>query len=100
MFLRRGALALLLVITLSGPALAAKPVRGCPQPFQQMGYQAFRSLSLSVGVPESLLGSEHQAGWQTRDRNDDGDLCVMDLPDTPGTLDGWVFNVVDNTANP
>ncbi len=92
-------LATALVSVAAAPVLAAKPVGSCPNTrFVSMGYQQFRTLSLSVGVPESLLGSEHQAGWDSYDKNNDGNLCVMDLPDTPGTLDGWIFNVVDNTA--
>jgi len=91
-------LALLLVTAIAGPALAAGPSRGCPNDkFVLLDYEAFRALSLSVGVPEDVIASE--ALWQNTDRSGDGLLCVMDLPDTPGTLDGWIFNVVDNTAN-
>ena len=63
-----------------------------------MTYTEFRNLSLSLGVPEELLGPEHEAGWNAFDKNNDGMLCVMDLPDTPGDLGGWIFNVIDNTA--
>ena len=82
------------------PVAAVKPIRGCPnEGFVPMDYTTFRNLSISVGVPLELLGPEHLAGWNVYDRNDDGMLCVKDLPDTPGTLDGWIFNVVDNTSN-
>lgn len=92
-------LAAVLVSVAAAPVLAIKPVGSCPNTrFVSMDYQQFRALSLSVGVPESLLGPEHQAGWDSFDKNNDGSLCVMDLPDTHGTLDGWVFNVIDNTA--
>ncbi len=86
-------------LALAGPVAAAKPVGGCPNPkFELMTYTQFRNLSLSVGVPAELLGPEHAAAWDKFDKNDDGRLCVMDLPDTPGTFFGWIFNVIDNTA--
>lgn len=75
----------------AGPALAVKPVGGCPNAkFEPMEYQEFRALSVSVGVPEEFLGAEHAAQWLVLDKNNDGTLCVMDLPDTPGTFFGWV----------
>ena len=93
------AMVALLALT-AGPALAVKPIGGCPNPkFTAMEYSEFRALSVAVGVPEEFLGAEHAAGWDVFDRNDDGTLCVMDLPDTPGTLDGWIFNVIDNSAS-
>ena len=64
-----------------------------------MTYVEVRELSLAVGVPEEFLGAEHRAQWDAIDKNDDGRLCVKDLPDTPGTFFGWIFNVIDNTAN-
>lgn len=92
--------AILLSCLIVGPAAAAKPIRGCGTGgFELMTYEAFRDLSITVGVPEELLGDEHRAGWDAYDRNGDGSLCVKDLPDTPGHLGSWVFNVVDNTAN-
>ena len=43
-----------------------------------------------------------RAGWAAAgdaiDKNDDNMICVKDLPDTPGTENGWIFNVIDNTA--
>ena len=91
---------LLLTVALAAPAMAAKPIRGCPNAgFDLMDYPSFRQLSLDVGVPPELLGADHLAGWLTYDRNDDTILCVKDLPDNPGTLGGWIFNVVDNTSN-
>ena len=93
------AMVALLVLT-AGPGLAAKPVGGCPNPkFTAMEYSEFRALSVAVGVPEEFLGAEHAAQWDVYDRNDDGTLCVMDLPDNPGTFFGWQFNVIDNTAS-
>ena len=81
------------------PAAAAKSIGSCPNgDFQLMTYQQFRALSLSVGVPASELGPEHEAAVGDIDKNDDGRICVRDQPDTPGTLDGWIFNVIDNTA--
>ena len=102
--MRRIITSLVLAAALAGvaaaPVGAAKPARGCPNDaFTMMTYPAFRALSLALGVPEELLGPEHEAGWNTYDRNDDGLLCVMDLPDNAGTLNGWVFNAIDNTAH-
>ena len=91
-----------LVLTLASalPAFAAKPVRGCPNGgFALMTYEQFRQASRDVGVPEDLLGADHLAGWMVLDGNDDLKACVKDLPDTPGTLGGWIFNVVDNRSN-
>lgn len=91
-------LALSLVSVL--PAYAGKPVRGCPNDsFVLMTYLQFRQESLDAHVPEELLGADHLAGWMVLDKNDDMMACVMDLPDNPGTLDGWIFNLVDNTSN-
>ena len=91
---------LLVGAALAGPAAAAKPARGCgSDKFTLMNYQTFRALSVSVGVPASLLGPDHLAHWNENiDKNDDGLACIMDLPDTPGTFEGWIFNAVDNTA--
>ncbi len=89
-----------LIALAAGPALGIKPVGGCPNPkFEPMTYPEFRALSGSVGVPEEFLGEEHAAQWLVYDKNTDGTLCVMDLPDNPGTFFGWQFNVIDNTAN-
>ena len=90
---------LVLLITFAQPVAAAKPVGGCPNPkFELMTYTQFRNLSLPVGVPAELLGPEHAAAWDDFDKNNDGRLCVKDLPDTPGTFFRWIFNVIDNTA--
>lgn len=89
----------LLTLVLAGPVLAARPVGRCGnEGFDLMTYSQFRALSVSVGVPEELLGPEHLAQWNSINKNDDKYLCVKDLPDTPGHLGGWIFNVVDNTA--
>ena len=81
--------------------LAAPPVGACPNPrFEAMTYAEFRALSVEVGVPEALLGPEHLARFATFDRNDDGLVCFMDLPDNAGTFYGWVFNAIDNAAHP
>jgi hypothetical protein len=82
------------------PAQAAKPTRGCSDGKALMTRDAFRALSLSVGVPADLLFTpEWEAGWAGYDKNGDTRLCVKDLPDTPGHLGTWVWNVVDNTSN-
>jgi hypothetical protein len=90
-----------LVAITAAPAAGAKPVRGCAnEAFELMSMEAFRTRSLGVGVPADILFTpEWEAGWAFHDKNGDGNLCVMDLPDTPGTLFGWIFNVVDNTSN-
>ena len=91
---------LLLIFVLAGAVSAAKPTRGCGnEGFVIMSYPEFRQLSLDVGVPEELLGPEHETFWNALDRNDDGLACIKDLPDTSGHLGSWVFNAVDNTAN-
>jgi hypothetical protein len=91
---------IVLALGIAVPASAVKPIGACPNArFDLMNYAAFRALSVSVGVPEALLGPEHLAAWQGFDKNDDTLACVMDLPDNAGTLGGWIFNVVDNTAH-
>ena len=100
--LRAGSLlvSLLLCLAMAAPASAAKPTRGCTKDFVLMTRDEFIALSLSVGVPPELLGTpEWVAGWVAYDRNHDDQLCVKDLPNTPGHLDSWIFNVVDNTSN-
>lgn len=97
--LSRAAVALALLALSASPALAVKPVGGCPNPqFDQMTYPEFRQLSLDVGVPEELLGPEHEAMFPQFDKNGDGTICVQDKPDNAGHLFGWIFNVIDNTA--
>jgi hypothetical protein len=102
--MRRAILPLLLALlasSIAGPVLAAKPARGCPNPaFMLMSPEAFRALSLSVGVPPELLGADWEAGLLGFDKNGDRLICVKDLPDTRGHAGGWVFNVVDNTSHP
>ena len=90
----------LMALATAMPVAAVKPIRGCPnEGFVLMDYTTFRNLSILVGVPPELLGPDHFAFWNDIDRNDDGFMCIKDLPDTPGTLDGWIFNAVDNTSN-
>lgn len=100
--------ALILVVVLvalaamtAGPVVAAKPVRGCANPsFTLMTTGALREMSRELGVPGELLDSpDYAAALAKIDNNGDTMLCVKDLPDTAGTLFGWIFNVVDNTAN-
>ncbi len=81
------------------PVIAAKPIGECPNSrFSAYTYPEFRQVSLDVGVPEDQLGAEHAAQFEVFDKNADGLVCFMDLPDNAGTLDGWVFNAIDNTA--
>lgn len=61
-----------------------------------MTFEEFFDLSVSVGVPPELIVHE---GWAKFDKNGDDVLCVKDVPDTPGHLGSWIFNVVDNIAN-
>ena len=90
----------LLCLAVAAPASAAKPTRGCPQGSALMTRDDFKALSLSVGVPpEVLVSLEWAAGWDAYDKNLDDRLCIKDLPNTPGHLDSWIFNVVDNTSN-
>lgn len=39
------------------------------------------------------------AEWLSIDKNGDSNLCLKDLPNTPGTPP-WVFNADDNNAKP
>jgi hypothetical protein len=91
----------LLAISAVSPVAAVKPDRGCGnEAFELMTYTEFRNLSISVGVPEELLGADHEAFWvNSLDKNEDGLACIKDKPDTAGSLFGWIFNAVDNTAN-
>ena len=94
------AMAFALAAALAAPALAAKPAGACPNPkFVPMTYPQFRALLLQRGVPEEFLGAEHAAQFATLDKNNDSLVCLMERPDTPGTLNGGVFNAVDNTAS-
>ena len=89
-----------LLLMTAGPVAADKPVRGCPEGKVSMSREEFRTLSLSVGVPPELLfNPDWEAGWAAYDRNADTYLCIQDLPNTPGHLDTWIFNVTDNTSN-
>jgi hypothetical protein len=89
----------ILAAALVVPVAAAKPVGACPNPaFEAMTYPEFRELMLELGVPEELLDASHEALFPTFDKNNDGLVCFMDLPDNAGTLNGWVFNAIDNTA--
>jgi hypothetical protein len=91
---------MVLVLAIALP-VAARPTRGCGnEKWDPMTMTQFRELSLSLGIPPELLFSpEWEAGWAAYDKNGDTILCVKDKPDTPGHLDTWVWNVVDNTAN-
>ena len=92
--------AALLLLALAAPA-SARPTRECGNDeFDLMDMEAFRDLSIEVGVPADILFTpEWEAGWASYDKNGDGNLCVKDKPDTPGHLGSWVWNVVDNTSN-
>ena len=77
----------------------ASPARSCPNDqFALMTFAQFRALSVAVGVPEVYLGEAWLAKMTSFDKNGDGRVCVMDLPDTPGHYGAWVFNVIDNAA--
>jgi hypothetical protein len=90
----------LMMLAMAAP-VAARPTRECGNDkFELMTMEAFRQLSIDVGVPPELLFTpEWEAGWAGYDKNSDTKLCVKDKPDTPGHLGSWVWNVVDNTSN-
>jgi hypothetical protein len=89
-----------LLLATAGPVAADKPVRGCPADKVSMSRDEFRTLSLSLGIPPELLfNPDWEAGWDAYDKNADTYLCVGDVPNTPGHLDTWIFNVTDNTSN-
>jgi hypothetical protein len=91
--------AVVVAAAVATPVIAVKPVGDCPNPrFTAYTYPEFRQVSLDVGVAEDQLGAEHEAQFDAFDKNADGLVCFMDLPDNAGTLDGGVFNAIDNTA--
>jgi hypothetical protein len=103
--MRRAPIFIAMLVALStliaGPVAAARPIGGCGNPsFSTMTFEAFREMSRELGVPGELLDSpEYAAHFAKIDKNNDNLVCVKDLPDNAGTLFGWIFNVVDNTAN-
>jgi hypothetical protein len=92
--------AALLSFVLASPVNAAQPARGCPDnAFMKMTYFEFRDYSISLGNPPEAFPPTPGSGWRRADTNADGLLCIKDIPDNTGTLDGLVFIAVDNTSN-
>jgi len=97
-------MAVLLLLVIAAPALAAKPVRGCPsQPgWALISGQEFYEMSVEHGFPE-LEGDELAAwfaGFYAFDRNDDGNLCFKEFqPTIAGAFPPFYWNVVDNVSN-
>ena len=97
--IRASIVATLLSLALATPTLALKPDGNCPNDaFDKMTYAEFIALEISVGAPQEILDAV-PAGLAAIDANDDGSVCVMDGPDTPGHLGAWLFNVIDNTSH-
>ena len=95
-----GAAALVSLVMLVSPARADQPARGCPdKAFLKMTFFEFRDYSISLGNPPEAFPPTPGAGWLAVDQNADGFLCIKDVPDNTGTLDGLVFIAVDNTSN-
>lgn len=89
-----GVLSAIVSVSSAAPAGAGHPQGRCGRGFDLMTIEDTLPL-VSEGSPnpvEVLL-----AALQGIDKNDDGLLCVKDLPDTPGSP-SYVRNVVDNTA--
>jgi hypothetical protein len=90
---------LLFAMALASPAIAASPTRGCPDQFLKLDYWQFVAYSISLGNPPEVYPPQPGSYWTKLDKNGDGLLCIMDLPDNYGQLDGLAFNGVDNVAN-
>ena len=96
---RASAVSLILALTVARPISAASPARSCPDAFLLLDFYQFVAYSVSLGNPPEVYPDEPGSGWRRADRNGDGRLCIMDLPDNYGQLDGLAFNAVDNVAN-
>lgn len=85
-----------LLLAVTGTAVAAPPVRSCPQggPFTLYSTQQLTVLAEALygadapGAVAFLLGAY--------DHNHDGSLCVQDLTGTDNRVDH--YNAVDNAA--
>ena len=94
------ALPILLSLAVAAPALAAKPVRECPNAasgFAPMTIEATIAMGVALGGPPDLADAFLPVG-EAIDANDDPILCVQDRPNTPGSP-AWLFNAVDNVSN-
>jgi hypothetical protein len=104
----------ILLVVSAGGVSAAKPTRGCPDGFQRWDILDFRDYSNSAEflatlppeglalAPDILAEINSQAwldGLDGLDKNDDGAMCAKRGPINAGHLYGWIWNVVDNTAN-
>jgi hypothetical protein len=97
--IRASIVATLMSLALAAPTFAVKPDGACPNDgFDKMTYAEFTALEISVGAPQEIIDAL-PAALATIDANDDGSVCVMDGPDTPGHLGAWLFNVIDNTSH-
>ena len=90
----------LMLAALASPVMAAQAPRGCPEPaFLSMTFYEFRAYAIASGLPESAYPTSPGAGWIAVDVNNDGVVCIKDLPDNYGTLGGFLFIGVDNNSN-
>ena len=89
----------LLSLVVAAPALAVKPVGGCPNSqYDVMTLQGFIDLEVSVGAPTDVV--EGLPGLlDVIDANNDGHVCILDVPDTRGHQGPVLFNIVDNTSH-
>ncbi len=74
---------------------AAKPVGNCPPPFDQLTFDELLVVAHETGVPAS--DEELLAHFASLDKNGDENLCLANLPDTPG-IPSYGVNLIDNTA--
>jgi hypothetical protein len=77
-------------IGVPSPAGAVPPTRGCSPAF--LGPWTFQQILDEFPPPPEIPPEVIQAAFEFYDKNDDGTLCVMGLPN--GRI-----NVVDNAAN-
>jgi hypothetical protein len=87
---------LLPVLGLVSPASATKPARGCPDSFQLVSPEQAAQILVDNGSPYTVQQLVPRIA--VYDTNSDGNVCIQDLPDTPGTP-SYIANFIDNTAN-
>lgn len=88
-----------LCVAMAVPAVSAsKPVAGCSNGFDlgPMSLDESLAIKTSLGFPSDATPF-YEALFDTFDKNDNGLLCLKDLPDTPGIAPS-VFQLADDVA--
>ena len=85
-----------LLLSMTGTAQAAPPIRSCPQggPFVLYTTQELTELATILYGADAPAAVEYLLG--AYDHNGDGSLCVQDLTGTDDRVDH--YNAVDNAA--